>query len=510
MVKLKCKNEYFRIRGVFVKNKKSYFKILLIIFAFIIICNVAFVFSGCENQKTIDLSSTTSTSTTSTSTTSISTTSISTTSINSEDEIKPNENSSITSIGHSDIIPPEEREWLPPPDPIALAKRDCAGQTVHILMDRQYDAEEKKAIDYFEKQTNVNIETIFTTTKELGSKLSTDISSENKIDISIIYLDKLLNRSNAFDKTVYYGYIFLYDDYYVCAHSKTGNKARDFWDKDTSQYFLNKGVSSYKSWLCAQGNYVTYYNPKLLTGLADPYELYKQGKWNFSIAKEIATAVNKNGSNGMAMQSMDAYMLSSGLEFVSFKSGKYTNNLTNETYCKKVIDIFGELSDLYKDGILTKYSLEDFTSGKTAMITTTAYGLNKYSGWFDDMENKGELKAVPVAGTKGKTTYIPYEPIAFGIKKSAPNPKAAAYFLSYFLNYKNTKVDNTFDNAEFKEVFNILTNKSAKKMANITRSFTVVETNCFNLVITPKEQLNQKINPYLYGRRVAAANRKLN
>ena len=73
------------------------------------------------------------------------------------------------------------------------------------------------------------------------------------------------------------------------------------------------------------------------------------------------------------------------------------------------------------------------------------------------------MEAVPVAGAKGSTAYVPVNPKTWGTAKKCKNPEGAAYFLRYWLDISNFNISSTFYNTQFEEVYNIITSTSAKK-----------------------------------------------
>lgn len=347
-------------------------------------------------------------------------------------------------------------------DYLAAAKKQFGGSTIHVIMWRQYTATEKSLVDSFQSKTGIKIRTTVTTEAEYATKLAALISGKDSPDVVcfngnnfpgfvVKSLQSLKNTTFKLEDPIWYKQYM--DNYAV-----------------NGKYFA---VAINGSWAVEDCNYVTYYNPNALTGLSDPYTLYKQGKWNWTEAKKIATAVSKKGSDymGMSLQGAQIYMMSAGAEIISYDGKKFTNNLDNAAKTKTITAAWNEVSTLYADKLVKKWDPQGISNGKTGLFSAIAFGLYKDGGWFDNTSTKGgvgALKAVPVPGPAGGTAYTPVRPKVWGVAKGAKNAGAAAYFLRYFLDPTNCDMDKSFYNKQFKEVYNIITSKNAKKCVLVT------------------------------------------
>ena len=347
-------------------------------------------------------------------------------------------------------------------DYLTAAKEKFEGSTVHILMWRQYTQTEKSLVDSFYQKTGIKIRTTVTTEAEYATKLAALISGKDSPDVVCFNSEDfpafVVNSLQPLKNSV-----FKLDD--------------PIWYKPYMDNYSVNGkhfaVAINGAWITECTNYVTYYNPNALVGLADPYELYKQGRWNWSAAKEIATAVSQKGSNymGMSLQSKDLYMLSAGLEFISYDGKQFTNNLDDGAQTKSITAAWNEVSTLVSDNLVKRWDPQGISNGTTGLFSAIAFGLYNEGGWFDNVTTKGgveALKAVPVAGPDNGLRYVPSRPNVFGVAKGAKNPEATAYFLRYFLDPSNCDMDKTFYNDQFKEVFNIITNKTTRKQVLVT------------------------------------------
>ena len=98
--------------------------------------------------------------------------------------------------------------------------------------------------------------------------------------------------------------------------------------KANGKYFTVAIAGSYSVEDCL---YTTYYNPQLLKGAGVttmPYDLYKQGKWNWETQEDVLHKLVKAGTLGMSLQSEDLFMLSAGVEFVDYNGTEFINNLS--------------------------------------------------------------------------------------------------------------------------------------------------------------------------------------
>ncbi len=325
---------------------------------------------------------------------------------------------------------------------------------IHILMWRNWHKSEKLLIDQYKKLTGVNVKTTVVAEGDYATKLVSMVTAKNSPDIVCL-------TSNNFPSLVTKAMQPL--------DPKDFQLDSDCWSKTLMDaYKINGryfGVAMPKSWSCEDLNYVTYYNPTILKSFGvttTPYQLYKQGKWNWETQSDIARKAKQAGKTGLALQSSDVFMHSAGQDFVSY-DGKQFKNLLGGTGKANtlLVNAWSEVAKLQTDGAIGGWST-DFASGKIAMMTGIAYGLYNEGNWYTEAVGK-TLEAVPVAGPKGSTAYTPIRPKTWGIPKKAKNAEGAAYFLRYFLDTSAFNFSSTFYNKQFEEVFNTITKASAKK-----------------------------------------------
>ena len=198
-----------------------------------------------------------------------------------------------------------------------------------------------------------------------------------------------------------------------------------------------------------------------------PYQLYKQGKWNWDTQKEVVrkvAAANK-GYTGISMQSSDLFMCSAGVDFASYDGvSKFTNNLGSVKSGSLLTKAWQQVAEFNADKVLSSWELSKVQQGKVGVFSAIAYGLYNEGEWFDDVVGGYQnLQAVPIAGPKGGAAYTPVRPKCWGVPKGAKNPEGAAYFLRYFLDTSAFNQSSTFYNSQFESVYKDITKTSAKK-----------------------------------------------
>ena len=361
---------------------------------------------------------------------------------------------------------------------------------VHVLMWRKFHKSEQLLVDQFKKLTGNNVKVTVTTESEYPTKLVSMVSGGNSPDV-------VMFQSNFFPGLVTKALQPLQNKYFQLDS--------DCWNKNyMDAYRINGvyfGVAQPQSWSCEDCTYVTYYSPQILKNCGittTPFQLYKQGKWNWEKQAEIARAVKKKGFQGLSMQSFDLYMLSAGVDFAKYDGSKYTNQLGSVKGTSLLTQAWMEAAELKQEEVLTGWDLTNVQQGKVGLFTAISYGLYNEGNWFQNNFAKN-LEAVPVAGPTS-TTYTPVRPKVWGVPKKAKNPEGAAYFLRYFLDTSALNFDSTFHNKQFGEVYKIITKTSAKKtvmhgsgVADYVESGTYSKI-CNALVATSPQNITNQLN----------------
>ncbi len=329
---------------------------------------------------------------------------------------------------------------------------------ITILYWRYLLPSEKKLINDFEKKTGCKVTVVETTEPEYSTKLISLIAGKDSPDVINL-------GANAFPSRVAKAMqpldseIFRLDD--------------AIWDKSQMNNFTVNGnyygVATHKIWNCTDTHFVTFYQPKMLASCGVetmPYDLWKQGKWNWAAQLDIAQKVSRanKGYTGISMQHIDLMMLSAGTDLVKY-DGKntFTNMVKKDT--SLLNQAWRETCKLYEQKLVTDWQLVQVKNGQVGLFTTIAYGMWNEADWdFKSLPGGAEsVHCVPVAGPTQSTAYVPYRAKTWGIAKGAKNVEGAAYFLRYFLDEKNIDFKSSFLNSQCKEVFDIITKKTTKK-----------------------------------------------
>ena len=332
---------------------------------------------------------------------------------------------------------------------------------VHVLMWRKYTNSEQKQVDDFQKKTGMKVRTTVTTETQYSTKLISLITAKDSPDVVCLgvrdFPAKVVKSMQPLKKDVFR----LDDSIWNKTYMDTMRVGNDYYSVAIS------GI-----WSCEDTNYVTTYDPTVLKEIGistTPYQLYKQGKWNWDAQKAIvAAAVNPSTPNktGLAQLNNDLYMLSAGVDFVDYNPSKatFTNNLgsvQNGSMLEKSWSAFQELTSI---GGTAGWNEDAFCQGKVALFSNIAWSLYNEGDMFDDMKGGyADLESVPIAGPTQSSAYNPVRPKTWGVAKGAKNPEGAAFFLRYYLDPKTIDMDSTFYNSQFKWCFNEITKSSAKK-----------------------------------------------
>lgn len=330
---------------------------------------------------------------------------------------------------------------------------------VKILMWREMHPTEQKLLDDFVAKTGCKVEKIITTEQEYATKLVSLISSKESPDICAL-------QPNDFPGVVTKAMQPL--------DAATFRLDDDCWNKDYMNVFAINGkyfsVAMPGSWSCEDCLYVTYYQPSVLKdcGISKmPYELYKEGKWDWAAAKEIATKVTGAGKGytGISLQSTDLYMLSAGQDFTTYDGKQFTNKLGSVDTSNTLTKAWQEVATLNQAKACIGWKLDSVLQGKIGLFTSIAYGMYNEGNWgFDNIPGGfNSIEVVPVAGPSQSSATTPSRPKTWGVPKGAKNAEGAAYFLRYWLDISNCNMDKTFITSQAKEVFDIVSAKSHKK-----------------------------------------------
>jgi len=189
---------------------------------------------------------------------------------------------------------------------------------------------------------------------------------------------------------------------------------------------INKGASD-----------VLWYNKTLFenNGLETPYDLYKNGNWNWDTFRDSAIKLTQDSDGDKVIDQWgfssgpEAFIATTGNDLVKIngKSGTIENNLKN-TDVVRALTFFqeagpGKFNIIQPD--LNAY-MNDFQKGKLAMVMGATWG---DTVWWKDLMAKGQCSFVPAPkDPNSKDYYVGGSAELWMIPKGAANPEGAAAF----------------------------------------------------------------------------------
>ena len=163
------------------------------------------------------------------------------------------------------------------------------------------------------------------------------------------------------------------------------------------------------------GHYVIPYSftdPVVLTysrstvqqaGLSDPYELYKQGSWNWDTFMAMMTAFQENNPDGSARYGISgelgrAALASAGRPVVKNENGQLTNNISDPEIAKAEQLVI----DITQQGLYSSNWLDHFdTDGNILFYAMGTWALGKSNG----LNEEKDLMVVPFPKSPDSDRY---------------------------------------------------------------------------------------------------------
>lgn len=347
-------------------------------------------------------------------------------------------------------------------DYLSTMPEDVKKKGVRILMWREMHPTEEKMMEDFEKKTGCDVEVILTTEKDYLTKLVSLIGAGQSPDVVTVQSERfpgtIIRAMQPLNPTTFRLEDEIWNKQYMDCY-KIGN------------YYFSVAIPG--SWSCEDCVYVTYYQPTVLKNCGintTPYELYKQGKWNWTTQYNMVTKVAGAGKGytGISMQSWDLFMLSAGLDFVDYKDSQFVNNM--QTPSTMLTKSWQEVCKLNATNLAQTWNPTRVLQGKVGLFSAIAYGIYNEGSWgFDKIEGgSGSIECVPLAGPEGQKAYTPYRAKTWGTPKGSKNQEGAAYFLRYWLDPSNCDMLSTAINKQAYEVYKIITSKNHTKKQIVT------------------------------------------
>lgn len=227
-------------------------------------------------------------------------------------------------------------------------------------------------------------------------------------------------------------------------------------------------------------NHLVYYNKKAFeeNGILTPQDYIDKGEWTIdnmiNIMREFK-ALGDTYAGGNITPRILAASMGSGICYL--KNNRFVNGLNDEG-----------LSVAYKaylttqeEGLSQGGSAAAMLKGTAGIYITDAYGLKK-TGYFKGIADDvlGFAPVPTVDGKEAKYTSAAWR--NYGILKGSKNPEGAGYFLRYFLDPYNYKLDDCFLNEEARDYYY----KSATKIGNSEKVFSF-DTSLVTLIGYPSD-----------------------
>lgn len=288
----------------------------------------------------------------------------------------------------------------------------------------------KYAMSNFEKDTGIKIEWVEIPQSGYFEKLAAAVASGDAPDVFVdnnTEFPMVLQIAKPLDTV------------------KSINTSDPIWNSDIIKtttfnnhfYEIN---TKYSLWDCS--DHLVFYNKQALVenGILTPQDYIDNGEWTIENMLNIMREFNALGdtyTGGRVTPRILAASLGSGICYM--KDGKFVNGLNDEglqTAYRTYLTTRDESLD-------TGNAIANIIKGTAAIYITDAYGLKK-TGYFKGI-GSDVLGFAPVPTKDGKeATYTSASWRTYGILKNSKNPEGAGYFLRYFLDPYNYKLEDCF------------------------------------------------------------------
>lgn len=255
-----------------------------------------------------------------------------------------------------------------------------------------------------------------------------------------------------------------------------------------------------------------YFNETLFKerGVKTPYELWKNGKWNWDTFADSAKKMtfSNAGKTTYGITSDNTWitflMASTKTDFVKNTGTNIVNNLNDSNILKTMSFV----SDLKNGGYWNPQEggTKALRNRETAMLLEGSWVMEtkSASGSLDPIN--GKWGVVPIPSPAGQESVQAITPTVWCIVKGAKSPKSASYFLRYWLDADNFNMKKQISNETARQVFNAM-NETSNRYGIISHGITTyVESNNFWQLLSmselPKNDIPvsiQEMNPMING-----------
>ena len=340
------------------KSSSSFKKIISLV---ALLLSMVMLFSACNNSEaptadeTSSVTESAKTNSTDGETSSVESTADATQSVEGSSSKKPQSQQG----GNTQTQASGSTKWAK--DYLSTIPASVKAKEIHILMWRKYDDAEQKLIDNFQKITGMKIRTTVTSEQEYVTKLVSLTGGGDSPDIAMI------------STTTFPGVV---TKCCVPLDAKTYRLDDPAWYKTYMDCFKINGkyfsVAMNKSLSCEDTNHMVYYLKSTLKNIGintTPWQLYKQGKWNWETQRDIIAKASAKGITGLSMHSFDTYMQSTGNSFVTYDGKQFKNNVDNPN----ILKAWTEFAAISSDMGVSAWDYQNIAAGKVALFTSISY-----------------------------------------------------------------------------------------------------------------------------------------
>ena len=197
----------------------------------------------------------------------------------------------------------------------------------------------------------------------------------------------------------------------------------------------------------------------------DPYQLWKEGNWNWDTCLEIAQKCTDyaKGLSGISVHWQTYWMLSTGQDFVLNSKDGLVNNVTNPV----ILDAWTHawhMINTYKVVDTTFTDKTPFLAGTAAMFATGSYLMQAEHEGYIPQAMKADWGVAPFPSPKGMDTVAGCEGTVWGFPSRIKDDKlqAAAWYIRYWLDDTQYGDPEFYSKDECWEVMNWMWNQKVQ------------------------------------------------
>lgn len=334
---------------------------------------------------------------------------------------------------------------------------DAKGKTIEVFSwNKVTDVTgAKDVVDRFQKETGINVKWVVGSYNEYSTKIASRVASKEapdiirlmRIDMGLLQVLQPLQNFNydftdeAWDKRIM--------DFYTFDGKTYGTNMRNTLIQQPRALIYNK-------------NLISKYD------LEDPYELWKQGAWNWDKFEEICRTFKEEVDDDTYLpwtsyqwaDAGDAY----GASMIKREGDRFVSNMNDPNLLKG----WQKMCQLREEGITNniRFDIANFESGKILFFTESLISVRRTHFYWADLKSQGALGAVPLPTIEGGTDATVWSEVeAYGVPEGAPNGALAPYFLRYYLDADNYDKNTFFCDKTMLDVHEALM-KSEKMYVN--------------------------------------------